>query len=255
MAISEVSASDRFLTPYAQCGIIFVTWKDGTQSSGSCAVIGRNDILTAGHVVYNPDRGGWADSFEFYFGADYNNKTDRFDSRNWVYSSDSISFTWSAITWPENLYANNDNKTVNAAESQYDVALIGVSVPLGYVTGWLGVDPGRDLPQTAQHVGYPSDGTGMMKDPVSVTRSRFWGVYDANTPSLENGSSGGPLITSDNYLIGVRSSGDSDSSTWADIGFLWDRLYPELAKNDSCLVVRLPTRPPQRLRLQATRHR
>lgn len=116
------------------------------------------------------------------------------------------------MTWPDSLYVDNDNKTVSAAESQYDVALIGVSVPLGEVTGWLGVDPGRDLPQKAQHLGYPGTGTGLMKDTLSVTRSRFWGVYDANTASLGSGSSGGPLLSSDNYVIGVRSSGDDNSS-------------------------------------------
>ena len=76
MAITEVPANQRLTGYYAQCGVVFVTWPDGTRSQGTCAVVGQNDILTAGHVVYNPDRGGWASDIDFYFGADYNNYRD-----------------------------------------------------------------------------------------------------------------------------------------------------------------------------------
>ena len=71
MPILEVTATQRLADPYAKCGVVFVTWPDGTSSTGSCAVVGRNDILTATHVVYSPDRGGWATELSFYFGADY----------------------------------------------------------------------------------------------------------------------------------------------------------------------------------------
>jgi hypothetical protein len=235
MAITEVSATDRFTTPYAQSGIIFVTWKDGTSTQGSCSVVGRNDILTAGHVIYNPDRGGWADSFSFYFGADYNNQTDRFDSRNWVYSLESGSFRWSSWAWPESLYSDSNNSTMSPSESQYDVALIGVSVAIGDVTGWLGIDPNRDYTQTARSIGYPNNGTGMMTDTFIATRSSYWGIYESSREVMGLGGSGGPLVTSDNYLIGVLSSGGSSGDNWADVGFLWNQLYPKLSDNDSLL--------------------
>ena len=233
MALTEVSATDRFTTPYAQSGIIFVTWKDGTSAQGSCAVVGRNDILTAGHVIYNPDRGGWADKFSIYFGADYNNQTDRFDSRNWVYSLESGSFRWTASAWPESLFTDASNSTNLDSEAQYDLALIGVSIPIGDVTGWLVIDPNRDYSQLARQIGYPNSGTGMMTDTASVTRSRFWGVYDSNSANMGPGSSGGPLVTTDNYVIGVKSGRSESRATWADIGFLWDQLYPKLSDNDS----------------------
>ena len=82
MPISEVPSSQIRSDPYAKIGIVFVTWPNGDQTSASCAVVGLNDILTAGHVVYNPDRGGWATDFEFYFGADYNDQRNSFDSYN-----------------------------------------------------------------------------------------------------------------------------------------------------------------------------
>jgi V8-like Glu-specific endopeptidase len=235
MAITEVSATDRFTTPYAQSGIIFVTWKDGTSTQGSCAVVGRNDILTAGHVIYDPDRGGWADRFSFYFGADYNNQTDQFDSRNWVYSLESGSFGWSSWAWPESIYSDSNNSTMKSSESQYDVALIGVSVAIGDVTGWLGIDPNRDNTQTVRSTGYPNSGTGMMTDTFLVTRSSYWGIYESSRGIMGPGSSGGPLITSDNYLIGIKSGGDGNGDAWADIGFLWNQLAPKLAENDSLL--------------------
>ena len=86
MAISEVPSSEIRTGWYSKIGVVFVTWPDGLRTSATCAVVGQNDILTAGHVVYNPDRGGWATSFEFYFGADYNNLTNSFDSYLTSYS-------------------------------------------------------------------------------------------------------------------------------------------------------------------------
>ena len=80
MATSEVPSSEIRTGWYSKIGIVFVTWPDGQRSSATCAVVGQNDILTAGHVVYNPDRGGWATGLEFYFGADYNDVTNSFDS-------------------------------------------------------------------------------------------------------------------------------------------------------------------------------
>jgi V8-like Glu-specific endopeptidase len=236
MAIYEVSASDRFARPYAQTGVVSVTWSDGTTSYGTCSVVGRNDILTAGHLVYNPDRGGWATDFDFYFGADYNPSTNQFDSRNWTYSLEN-SFRWYAFTWPSNIFSDSYNSTNTLSESQYDIAIIGVSIPLGDITGWLGLESARDFSQQVRQIGYPAGSTGMMTGEVGVSRSQYWGVYESfgSINNMGGGSSGGPLITSDNNVIGVKTSITDNGSTWADLGFVWNEFYAQLSSNDSLL--------------------
>jgi len=56
-------------------------------------VVGKNNILTATHVIYNPDRGGWAKDLEFYFGADYNHALGYFESYDYRLTS---GFRWNA---------------------------------------------------------------------------------------------------------------------------------------------------------------
>ena len=46
------------------------------------------------------------------------------------------------------------------------------------------------------------------------------------------GSSGGPLFTSDGYIIGVKSGGDGSGASWADIGLISSQLYDFLYAND-----------------------
>ena len=48
--------------PHSAVVHIEVTYPDGTQASGSGAVVGRNDVLTARHVIWAAERGGLATS-------------------------------------------------------------------------------------------------------------------------------------------------------------------------------------------------
>ena len=240
MSISEVSNAQRLTGNYAKCGIVFATWKDGTQTLGTCAVVGQNDILTAGHVVYDPDKGGWASDLDFYFGADYNNISDTFDSYNFSYSL-TDNFKWNAYAWPDQLYSDSNNDTLLSSESKYDIALIGVSKKIGDIVGWFGLDGNRDYTQSAVQVGYPANSTGMMTSTISVTKNSYFDIYESSQDLMGPGSSGGPLYTPDGYIIGVKSGGDSTSATWADIGFLSTTLFEKLSENNSLLGTLTPT--------------
>ena len=57
--MTEVPSSLLSTQPYACIGMVIVEWQDGSESRGTCTLVGRNDILTAGHVIYDPSRGGW----------------------------------------------------------------------------------------------------------------------------------------------------------------------------------------------------
>jgi len=234
MPLREVGPSQRLEFPYQAIGVIFVTFPDGTQRQGTAAVVGRNDIMTAGHVVFNPDWGGWADSFEFYFGVDYNNTTGYFDSYDYAYSLTG-EYGWEAVTWSDGLYSDNDNQTSLTSESQYDVALIGVSHPIGDHTGWLGTSAGENNSQYLNSVGYPAGTTGMMSDVIYVTKDSFYEVYTSIDDEMGPGSSGGPLFTDDGFLVGVKATGGDTGGTWADIGHLFGSIDEEMESNDSLL--------------------
>ena len=131
----ELGYADRSIQPSINIGLILTTWKDGSRSIGTCSLVGRNDILTAGHCVYNPDESGWGEKFDFYFGTDYNSSTGTY--QNVIYHANYSQ--WSAITWPSDIYKDSNNKTMLSSESQYDIAIIGIDKPIGDQLGWLGL--------------------------------------------------------------------------------------------------------------------
>lgn len=209
MSFREVTTAERSSIPYSAVGIVFVTWPDGTRSSGSAAVVGRNDILTAAHIVYSPDRGGWATDFDFYFGADYNKLTGRFEGYGYSLTS---GFRWEIRAGISGSFQDSNNSRFTSSESQYDVAIIGVSVEIGRQTGWFGLDPGSDFTQAAIVAGYPRGATGMMTERVTVESSFWWGIYQGIS-QVDSGSSGGPLFTDENYIIGVTSANSGPGVT------------------------------------------
>ena len=224
----ELGYSSRNTQPYINIGMIEATWADGSTTRGTCSLVGRNDILTAGHCVYDPDEGGWAVGFQFYFGTDYNSTTGIYEN---ILSNPSYS-TWNASAWTSQIYTDVDNNTMLQSESQYDVALIGIDAPIGDSLGWLGLAPAYNGNQAAVAVGYPAGSTGMMMESASVATDSVYGVYKSASEVMGPGSSGGPLLKG-NYVIGVKSTG----YWWADIGnsFIYDELVSKLSENDSLL--------------------
>ncbi len=224
--------------PYRAVMMIVTAYPDGTRLLGSGALVGRNDILTATHVVYAPEHGGWATDISLYAGVDYNNQTNRFESQSLVTLD---SFTWDAEAWPYQVHSEGSDATLSWAESEYDVALLGLSVAIGDQLGWFGMAAGFDDPQRAFQLGYPAEGTGMTYGEAWIERASNYSVYNAKSPESDimgPGSSGGPLYVYYNdtpYIIGVKSSGSAVESTWADIGKVFDQLIEFRDNNDYLL--------------------
>ncbi len=228
--------SNTYAYPYQAVTMIVVTYPDGTQVFGTGALVGPNDILTATHVLYSEENGGWAADIELYPGADYNGSQSRFDDRGVMPLEN---FEWEAVGWPSEVYSDYPDYLLSEYESQYDVALLGIDQPIGDTLGWFGMDTGYNYGHTARQLGYPSEGTGLMYGEIYVSPDPYFNTYEASGWSAGDhfggGSSGGPLYVVEGgnpYIIGVKSAGSDDSSVWADIGFLYDEIQDAIREND-----------------------
>lgn len=225
--------------PYSAIVLLVVTFPDGTKTAGTGTVVGVNDVLTATHMLYSPNNGGWASKVDVYPGADFNGSAGRIEDAPIKLGS----YSWEAKGWPAQAFANADNNSFSASESQYDVAILGLSTPLGIQTGWYGIASGYDNAQWANVLGYSTDATGMMSGKAYVIRDTYASLYLTTSAIasdlLSFGSSGGPLyvIGQDGkpYIIGVKSAGTVTSNIWADVGMLYDQIVAEISRNDTLL--------------------
>lgn len=218
----------------ARTGLIRSYWDgyDRTYSQGTFSIVGKNDLLTATHVVYDPEKGGWADRFEFFFGLETDLNGNHISVSYTLELGDN--FRWSVTGWPDQVYSDDDNDLLTSYESSYDVALIGLNIAVGETLGHYGLS--ADYNQSsfrAYSIGYTG---GVLQQQFAKVHSGFYGgeTYDTLYKVMGPGSSGGPLLV-DNNVIGVKSAGGDSGSTWADFGFLWDQLTEAMSENDSLL--------------------
>lgn len=117
---------------------LVMDFSDGYRSSGTGTIIGDKYVLTAGHVIYSHDHGGWATRIYAFPGQDGNSKP---------YSA--MSTTLRSVTgW-----------TVDG-DNDYDYGLITLDTPIGNQTGiyCLGSFSDATLDTTNAYIyGYPVD--------------------------------------------------------------------------------------------------
>jgi V8-like Glu-specific endopeptidase len=223
--------------PYSAICYVVCTWGDGTSTRGSGTVVGPNDVLTALHVVYNERKpGGWATSISITPAAD----TSPFNAPYGTFTN------WGRVSGRTINWDTNNDQLLSDAESQYDLALIGMRSRIGDITGWL--TPERlSADFYGVMAGYPARGTGLMAEDVFADASFVYGVYDINYSGLGAGASGGPLLHTSGgqtYVVGALSSGNTSntSSTYAGLhgSGTWDWLNTAMSANDDLIANQLP---------------
>jgi V8-like Glu-specific endopeptidase len=229
--IIEVSSTSK--APYSSVVLVKAFFANGRVSIGSGVLVGKNDVLTATHVIYDPSRGGYASSIQIIPGADYSGLDGVIESAPFgVLSHGSIT------AWPQRVFADSNNNSTSFDEIPWDIALIGLSRPVGLEIGWFGLAVGKNFNQPAKEIGYPSNGTGMMMGDSYAFSSNgaLISAYSQERSALLGpGSSGGPLYidtTPFPSVLGIKSSGNSAVNYWADIDFLYDDIIAAINQND-----------------------
>ena len=229
--INAVSGTNQF--PYSAVVSIRSTFSDGRVSFGTGALIGKNDVLTATHLVYRPDYGGYATSVLVYPGADFNG------TRSVLEASPFGSYLGgSIVAFPTEVYLDGNHDTNSLNEVASDMAIIGLSQAVGFQTGWFGLSPEMNNLNETIAIGYPSDATGMVAGHVlSHSSTGLWiSAYSYDGSVLMGpGSSGGPLYLLDHNIpsiIGVKSSGNDYVNYWADIDHKYEEIQTAIHSND-----------------------
>lgn len=199
-----VEVTQRTDAPYSAVCYIEVTFPNGARSRGSGVVVGPNDVLTALHVVFSQADGGWATSFLIQPGADTQPTSTPLGTFIDVGTTSGRVPNWDA----------DGDGLLFAEESQFDLALLGLRSRIGDTTGWLPVAPERAF-FTAELLGYPARGTGLMREMYPARPESSTGTL-AVAVGLGAGASGGPAlqyIDAEPHVAGLLSSGDEALTT------------------------------------------
>ena len=118
--------------------LLTTTFPNGMFSIGSGVMVGRNDVLTAAHVIYEPAWGGFASQVVATpaavvgppFQAPY-------------------SASFARITAADTQFDPNSNRLIEAGNrgpgyvgSERDIVFLTLDIPLGDRTGWMALGPG-----------------------------------------------------------------------------------------------------------------
>ena len=220
----------RNVSPYKQVCYIQTYFPDGTVLRGSGTVVGANDVLTALHVVYDAKYGGWAKKIVVTPAADVDDHTGAFSAELGTYGASRV------IGYSGN-WDTDGNGSPSPEESGHDLALIGLEVNLGNVTGSLGYSSSTASGFSGTMLGYPASGTGLMMERGDSTYFSRYPLYEVDG-GLGSGASGGPLLDANGQIRGVLSAGDAnDTFSWyaALTGDNATWLNQQLTANDDLL--------------------
>ena len=171
---------------------------------GSGVLVGRNDVLTASHIIYSASLGRVADRIEVTFSYDPT------EAGPVWYRSASTQYFPNFDPDGDRQILNGDQRRGSLGGAELDVALITLSTAVGDRAGWFRMDP-NSAGGSVGVIGHPSVyGNRMMYDSGVALKNSVDNVFNIQ-PSLEinPGNSGGPIYYTSggtHYVIGVVST-------------------------------------------------
>lgn len=215
--------------PWQSVVFVEAVFPNGVFLHGSGVMVGPNDVLTAGHVLYSAEDGGAATEVlvvPAYDPAAEGGPFGVVEARSWHHFAD---FDPNG----DGLIAGGDG-TPALGDGEIDVALIDLGVALGHETGWMALDPGF-TGGVVNVTGYPEiHGFAMMNDTgVAWDDPIDWFMSMENLES-HPGNSGGPVwyeAGGTGHVVGIVSTPDAA----VDIAGVHDTIAGWMAANDAPL--------------------
>ena len=201
--------------PWKSVVLVYTKWADGSASTGSGAVVGDNDVLTAAHCVY---RGGVGYAREVYVTPGYN------------YGRSPLG-AFRAVSIQGNRIDEDGNGLIGYGEMRNDVAVLGFRQNLASITGKMSLDHSFYTGST-NATGYPGVYRGgMVNDIANTDYDMRSGFINIREHSVYSGNSGGPIwhgSTSNPEVAGVVST----RVAAADVGTNYRSITTWMRQND-----------------------
>jgi len=167
--------------PFSAVAYLEATFHDGTRVSGSGTLVGRNDVLTAAHVLYDPVLGAATD-VEVEFGRDGGARP------YGTFQAAGLNYYELDVEEPGFL---------SPSESEYDLALVSLGDAIGDDIGWFSLGDYASG-ETYRVTGYPgvyrdASGPRLMEDNSATTLMSGYDLIDLKNFEINPGNSGGPV--------------------------------------------------------------
>ena len=187
----RVYVKDTTKYPYSAVVRIYGTFPSGAPSVGTGCIIGRDTVLTAGHIIYNKRSGGWVRMDNLRIVPGLNGSYEPFGSHK------------ARTLGTTSGWANSDNSYANG----HDVGLIRLTSNIGDRTGKLGLSSSLSNGNPITLTAY-GGGQSMMTQngyPDNVANQHIFHKLD-----MTDGASGAPIYNNSRQVVGVQSGHDRE---------------------------------------------
>jgi len=202
---------------YPQSSVVYIGAKYGDEIYvGTGILVGRNDVLTASHIVY---RTGYGPADAIAILPSYNPSDDNtaYKALFWDYYTD---FDPDG----DGLVVDGDNNLYTREGSEIDIALITLEDPIGDTYGWMGM---REYFQNGNVAitGHPYSYNGFMSEiHITAYRDSIDNFIHVSGNGIGPGSSGSPvwIDTVDGPIVVGIISSNIAAATIDGNGWLFD---------------------------------
>ena len=188
--------------PYSAATYILSRWGEYV-TTGSGFIVGKNDVLTAAHVIFDSTRGGLADEILVYPSYDPN------DISNDFYSPVDIKYYDNFDPNGDGYILPGDNNISSLAGTEIDIAHLKFEENLESKYGSFGVDTDFSIGEVSV-VGYPVKfNFSPIFDNGNIVKDLIDDYFSYSNLELSSGNSGGPIYYDNGqgpYAVGIVST-------------------------------------------------
>lgn len=232
MAITPVNNAE---WPFRSVCYVEVTFPSGRVYSGSGVLVGPNDVLTAGHLVYDSANHAWASSVRVI---------PAYDTHSWT--SPYGEFQSVRVQGFPGFDPNGDGRIVDGdgilatfGGSERDFGLITLNEAVGIRTGWMQIDVTNSA-AVYNVTGFPaSQGFQAVNASAYLTADRVDWFWDISSVGVTPGYSGGPVwhltdAGATASVVGVVSTGIAAGQINPSYALIFDAW---IAQNDAYIEI------------------